>query len=127
VTYKVFLYRDNNGEKELKCLAIHRKTYYIGLANGQIFQDRSSSPWNFQIEATDDEINELRRLFNQNEAMEEKNFYRAHIPFMPYHFDQENDDYDHTLYDAYKMIYDLGNEDARTHIEGMGILNKRHL
>lgn len=102
-----------------------RKTYYIWISNGAIFQDRESSPWNFKIEASDDEIMQLRQYFNNNYAVEEANFYRAHIPFLEYHHDHENDEQDITLQTIYQMIYQLGDGEAKQHIESMGILQAK--
>lgn len=106
-------------------MAVHRKTYYIWIPNGEIFQDRESSPWNFRIEATDDEIMKLREYFNHNYYVDEENFYRAHVPYLEYHYDRENDEYDRTLQKIYQMIYQLGDEDAKQHIDSMGILQAK--
>jgi hypothetical protein len=100
----------------------NKNTYYIWLPNGQISRNRESSPWNFRIEATDQEITRLREYFDENYSNEIKNFYRAHVPYLQYHFDRENDAYDETLYKVYEMIYELGDEEARSHIDSMGIL-----
>ncbi|WP_075982673.1 hydrolase [Bacillus massilinigeriensis] len=101
-----------------------KKTYYIEVGSGQISQSSSDSPWNFKIEATDDEIIALRELFDQNYSTEWQNFFRAHVPYVQYHYDRENDSYDRNLIDIYQMIYKLGDEPAKQHIQGMGILDK---
>ncbi|WP_185861642.1 hydrolase [Peribacillus cavernae] len=102
-----------------------KNTYYIYLANGQISQDRESSEWNFKIEATDEEITQLREYFDQNYSTEIENFYRAHVPYVQYHYDRENDAYDETIQRIYGMIYELGDEEAKNHIESMGILHSK--
>lgn len=102
-----------------------RKAYYIWIPTGAIFQDRESSPWNFKIEASDDEIMQLRQHFNDLYAVGEANFYRAHIPFLEYHHDNENDEYDLTMQKVYDMIYRLGDDEAQQHIDKMGILQAR--
>lgn len=99
-----------------------KKTYYITLGTGEITQSRTDSSWNFKIEATDDEIIALREHFDQNYSTEWQNFFRAHTPYVQYHHDRENDAYDETTKKIYGMIYDLGDEEARKHIESMGIL-----
>jgi hypothetical protein len=99
-----------------------KKTYYIGIANGEISQSSTSSPWNFKIEATDDEITDLREYFDQNHTTEWANFMRAHVPFVEYHNDRSNHVYDDNLMQVYRMIYQLGDEEARQHIKSMGIL-----
>ncbi|MGG0888861.1 hydrolase [Cytobacillus horneckiae] len=99
-----------------------KKTYYITINDGEISQSSTSSPWDFKIEATDDEIVELRELFDQNYSTEWENFYRAHVPYLQYHFDRQNDKYDEGLTKIYGAIYKLGDEEARNHIASMGIL-----
>lgn len=99
-----------------------KNTYYIGLANGEISRSSTDSPWNFKIEATDEEITNLRNLFDSNYDTEWAGFWRAHIPIMEYHHDKTNDNYDEHLLKVYKMIYDLGDEEAKKHIDSMGIL-----
>lgn len=104
-----------------------RKTYYIAVSTGEITQSRTSSPWNFKIEATDDEIIQLREYFDQNHANDWENFFRAHVPYVQYHHDRENDAYDSITVQVYNMIYNLGDEEAKKHIESMGILNNKPL
>ncbi len=107
-----------------------KKTYYISVARGEISQSSTDSPWDFKIEANDEEITLLREYFDQLYTADHLSFYRAHVPYVQYHFDRENDAYDMTLKKVYGMIYELGDEEARNHIENMGILdnnNKDHL
>lgn len=99
-----------------------KKTYYITVGTGEISQSSTDSAWNFKIEATDDEITILREYFDQNYSTEWKNFFRAHVPFLEYHHDKENDAYDETVIKVYQMIYELGDQEAKDHIHSMGIL-----
>lgn len=103
-------------------MAAEKKTYFIDVGTGEISQSSTSSTWNYQIQANTDEIIELRELFDQNYSTEWQNFIRAHIPFVEYHHDRENDAYDDTIQQVYALIYKLGNEEARRHIESMEIL-----
>ncbi|MBU8879853.1 hydrolase [Bacillus sp. FJAT-29790] len=100
----------------------NKQTYYIGIANGEISQSSTDSPWEFRIKATNEEISALREYFNQNYSTGWQNFVRAHIPFIEYHNDKSNDVYDNTLKKVYGMIYQLGDAEAKSHIESMGIL-----
>lgn len=103
----------------------NKKTYYISISNGEIFQDREASPWNFKIEANDEEIMQLREYFDHNYTVGEKNFLRAHIPFVEYHNDEENDEQDHILQEVYGMIYELGDAEAKQFIKSIGVLEKK--
>jgi hypothetical protein len=99
-----------------------KKTYYISVGSGEISQSATSSPWNFKIEASDEEITQLREYFDQNYSNEWQNFFRAHVPYVQYHYDRENDAYDETMKNVYAMIYQLGDEEAKQHIRKMRIL-----
>lgn len=96
-----------------------KTAYYIQLANGEIMRTSTASPWNFRIYATDAEIIQLRELFDANYAVEWEGFFRAHVPYVQYHFDRPNDRYDDNLKKVYEMIYELGDEEAKTHIKDM--------
>ncbi|MEK3887675.1 hydrolase [Bacillus sp. FSL K6-3431] len=82
----------------------------------------TASPWQFKIEATDEEIRKLRAIFDANANNSSADFLRAHIPFREYHNDPTNDIHDNNLLHVYEMIYQLGDEEAKGHIESMGIL-----
>ncbi|ETI66985.1 hypothetical protein [Neobacillus vireti] len=99
-----------------------KKTYYIDVGTGGIFQSATGSTWSYKIQATDEEIIELRNLFNQNYSTEWKNFFRAHIPYLEYHHDRSNDAYDSTIQQVYGMLHKLGDDEAKSHIESMNIL-----
>ncbi|MDZ5472612.1 hydrolase [Bacillus sp. 31A1R] len=99
-----------------------KKTYYVAVSTGEISQSSTDSPWNFKIEATDEEITQLRELFEQNYSTDWQNFFRAHVPYVQYHYDRENDAYDNTTQAVYGMIYQLGDQEAKNHIDTMGIL-----
>jgi hypothetical protein len=100
-----------------------KKTYYVAVAHGEITKSATDSPWDFKIEATDDEIIALREYFTTNHNADWSSFWRAHVPYLEYHHDKVNDVYDDSMKKAYGMIYQLGDEEARKHIESMGILD----
>lgn len=102
-----------------------KKTYYIDISSGEISQSSSASSWNFKIEATDEEITQLREEFNYNYDMDIQNFIRAHIPFDEYHNDKENHAQDQSLIRIYEMLHRLGDNETKKHIESMGILPKQ--
>ena len=100
-----------------------KKTYYIEISSGEITQSASDSPWNYQIEATSDEIQTLRSFFDQNEQVDLPSFIRSHIPFLEYHHDEVNDVQDDQLEQIFHFIYQHGSDNTKQHIESMGILN----
>lgn len=101
-----------------------KKTYYIDIGSGEITQSSTASTWSFKIEANDEEITQLREEFDYNYSEGVQNFLRAHIPFVEYHNDKENHTQDRSLVRIYEMIHQLGDDETKMHIEGMGILPK---
>lgn len=100
-----------------------KKTYYISVEAGEISQVKSAADWEYKIEATDDEIIKLRELFDENYANDVEGFLRAHVPFVEYHNDSSNDKYDENMQKVFKMIYELGDEEAREFIKTQGIIS----
>jgi hypothetical protein len=102
---------------------MEKKTYYISVANGEISQIKDGSPHEFEIEATNEEIKQLREIFDDAYEADWTSFWRAHIPFLEYHNDKPNDVYDEDILQAYSIIYKLGKEETRNHIKSMGIID----
>ena len=100
-----------------------KKTYYISVAQGEISQVSTASSWDYKIEATDEEITQLREYFDQNYSSEVQGFLRAHVPIMEYHNDSTNDAYDETMKKIYTMLYELGDNEAKEHIKSQGIIS----
>jgi len=102
-----------------------KKTYYISVASGEISQSREASPWDFRISANDEEITELREYFDQIHSTSWQNFFRAHVPYIQYHYDKENDAIDALTKKVYEFIYKHGDEEARKHIASMGLMHNQ--
>jgi hypothetical protein len=109
----------------MKLMSEQKKTYYIDVGTGEISQSATSSTWSYKIQADDEEITQLRELFDENYSTEWQNFFRAHVPYVQYHYDRENDAYDQTIQRVYGMLHKLGDNEARNHIDSMNILPKQ--
>ena len=105
---------------------MEKKTYYISVGSRGISQIKTATPFELEIEATEDEIRTLRGMFDEVYSEDWVGFFRAHVPYMQYHFDRPNDSIDNGLQNVYKMLYELGNPETRRHIESMGILNNHN-
>jgi len=106
-------------------MADEKKKYYVSLQSREISQIKHGNNADFTIEATDREVTRLRSKLNEIHDAEMGTYWRAHIPIMPYHHDESNDRYDKSITEAFEMLYQLGDEDARTFIEESGILHDR--
>jgi len=106
---------------------MEKEKYYVSLASGEISRIRFGNNDDFTIQATADEVRLLRAKLDNMHASEIGSFWRAHVPIKPYHNDQANDDYDREITEAFQMLFDLGNEETRTHITQMEILTDQHM
>ncbi|MCA1011038.1 hydrolase [Halobacillus halophilus] len=101
---------------------MNKNKYYINVGTQEISLNHDANNDDFVVYATEEEIIKLREIFDEVYNSDMRSFFRAHIPAMPYHQDQDNDDYDVGMKSAFRMIHDLGDEMTREHIEQMKIL-----
>lgn len=96
---------------------MERKNYYIRVGSGEILEDPTQAEYEYIINATDEEVDRLRVLMNDRMDADNRSYVRSHIPIREYHNDEPNDDYDAYNMEIYRMIYYLGNKEARDHIK----------
>lgn len=100
-----------------------KKTYYVSVQAETIMENQGDSAYEFEIKATDREIGLLQEMFEMKEDTDNLSAIRAHIPYVQYHDDPENDSYDEWLQAIYRKLYELGTPETKQHIESMGILD----
>ncbi|KGX89510.1 hydrolase [Pontibacillus halophilus JSM 076056 = DSM 19796] len=96
-----------------------KHTFYINLGTREISQVHEGNNDVFTIEATMEEMFRLRQVLDEAYNADGRAFLRAHIPYKHYSEDPENDDYDNSLRMAYRMLYDLGDEDTKAFIHSI--------
>ncbi|GHH99425.1 hydrolase [Neobacillus kokaensis] len=104
-----------------------KHTYYINIQSHEIAPEPFMSEWDFKIEATDREIASLEQLFDDNYQTDWESYIRSHVPFLEYHHDPQNLEYDMRMVTIYAMLYQLGDTNTRNHIREMGILSEDFL
>lgn len=104
---------------------MEKKTYYVNLGSGEISQIKYSNNSVFTIQATEDEVQNLRSKLDEMDAGNISAYARAHVPILSYHKDSGNDQYDEGIEEAFQIIYDLGNQETKQHIDEMGVLGDR--
>lgn len=102
---------------------MERKQYYVSIASKEISEVRIGNNDDFTIQATADDMKELKQIFSEMGAAEMETFLRSHVPIVPYHRDKGNDHYDAALSEAYAKMYELGDEQARSFISASGLLD----
>lgn len=75
------------------------------------------------IEATPEEANQLRDLFESMYHFDMETYFRMHYPGIPEHYDNDNDLYERDVKDIYRMLYKLGTGETREHIASMNVLD----
>ena len=106
---------------------MEKKKYYVSMVSSEISQIEFGNNNDFTIHATDDEIKQLRTKMDNMHNADTRAYWRAHVPIMPYSNDKSNDDYDSELTEAFEMIYNLGDYEAKENIDSMGVLTDRHI
>lgn len=102
---------------------MEKKTYYVSVQAGTALENQGGAAFEFEIEATPQEIDALQQLFEELDDAANDTFVRGMIPGIPYHQDPENQFYDDALQNVYRLLHELGKPETRAHIEQMGVLN----
>jgi len=100
---------------------MEKKTYYVSVQAGTVLPNEGDAAFEFEIQATEEEVEQLIELFNSKRETEEDTFIRAPVPAIPYHQDEENDNYDAVLKQIYDKIYELGTEETKAAIAAMNL------
>lgn len=101
-----------------------KQKYYVGVGSGQITRQPETTEWEFEIEATEEQITRLRELF---ERANKQNLDIAYLVLHPLEGRKEEHDlknYDHTLQEIYRMIYELGSEETKKFIRENQIIQE---
>ncbi|MFJ9501849.1 hypothetical protein [Brevibacillus centrosporus] len=97
-----------------------KKRYYVSVQAGTVMESQGDSSYEFEINASEAQVEALKSLFAQRTEYEYGTFLRSHIVAMPYHYDEENDLYDACLQQIYYAIAECGTEETTNHIRSMG-------
>ena len=101
-----------------------KHSYCINIQSHEIFTEPNGAEWDFRIYATESQIAVLERLFDKTDETDWESYIRAHIPFLEYHHQPQNKEYDLRILLIYSLLHYLGDVKTRAHIHEMGILNE---
>ncbi|WP_159885063.1 hypothetical protein [Paenibacillus puerhi] len=102
---------------------MEKNRYYVSVQSKTIMLQQGDAAYEFEIDATPEEILQLQDLFEEEEDFENETFFRTPLPGIPYHHDRANDGYDFVLTEIYQKLHDLGTKETKAHIKSMHILN----
>lgn len=96
---------------------MEKRPYYVSVQQGRVLPDKTATPYEFEILATEEEAEALQKLFEPMPAQDFANFTDAHVPYIPYHQRKTNDVIDNQLSKIYEKIYELGTSETRQFME----------
>ncbi|MFC4306672.1 hypothetical protein [Cohnella boryungensis] len=98
---------------------MEKQKYYVSVQSKTIMTGQGDAPYELEMVATQEDVQELLDLFEHMEDFDNQSFFRNPIPGIPYHHDLENDGYDFYLKEVYKLLKKIGTEETIKHIESM--------
>ena len=90
---------------------------YVSVVNQQVYHQPDDSPWEYEVDVTKEYIPIFHRLFHQMDRLEVRNFLRAHLPYVPYHYDKDNHDIDVRTMKVYALIHEFTDDKTKRFIE----------
>lgn len=106
---------------------LEKKTYYVtldlGTHTGEIREHKEVNDYvyNYEIQATDEEINQLENLFDQLRTSDVRTYLIAHVPYLN-NEQPENVIVDQRIQEFYQTIYRLGTEHTKQAMEQAGLV-----
>ncbi|MBB6672312.1 hypothetical protein [Cohnella nanjingensis] len=100
-----------------------RKTYYVAVGAGQILEDPTVAPFEFAIRANDEELNKLQDRFEDLSSADETTAFR-YADWVSGSDKEMLGEYDRQMRGIYSLLYELGTEETKRHIESAGLLEE---
>ncbi len=106
---------------------MEKKTYYVSLdmgpQTGMIHDqpDDTDPVFDFEIQATEEEIKRLEQLFSYIAEKDTTIFFQAHIPYLDKE-KMEKNSYDEALAEVYHYIYELGTPETKRRMKESGMI-----
>jgi hypothetical protein len=101
-----------------------KQTYYVTV-DGTIHTEKKvdDAPYDFEIQATEEEINNLQDLFQRTYNNEWDTYVQSHLPFRTEERQKESLDVDQNIKEIYTAIYQMGSEETKRSIKSLGIID----
>ena len=94
-------------------------TMYVSVIHQLVTVNKEDSPYEFEVKIPKDYIEIFDHLFDQTNELEFINFLRAHLPYVPYHYDKDNHQIDRRLHKVYALIHEFTDDESKAFIEQM--------
>ncbi|MGE6517435.1 transposase [Lysinibacillus sphaericus] len=102
-----------------------RQRIYFSLANQTYYTNPYGGQWNFELDVDRQALDVFEKIFQQMQLLEISNAWRAQLPYVPYHLDQENDAIDLRLKKIYALVHEYGDADTKAFVEQLPYFNRR--
>lgn len=99
-----------------------RKTYYVSVGAGQVLEDKEAAAFEFEIRASEEELNRLQELFEELSSADEAAMFHFPRQLTTLSLDEMNEQYQQKLQEIYRLLHELGTEETKRHIESIRIL-----
>ncbi|MFJ8237130.1 transposase [Ureibacillus sp. NPDC094379] len=90
---------------------------YVSVANQSFSYAPCGLPCEFELKMDRQRARIFEKLFTQLNSLEFDNLVRAHLPYIPYHLDEVNDEIDGRLKKIYALIHEFGDEKTKEFVE----------
>jgi hypothetical protein len=98
-----------------------KKRYYIAVGPGEVMENQGDASYEFEIEATEEDIDRLQELFEEKDNADQSSYVHSHLPFVNT-YEGPNRDHDYYMREVYRLLHQLGTAQTKTHIEQMKVL-----
>ena len=92
-------------------------TIYVSVANQSISYLPLGLPCEFKLQLEERKARVFENLFLQLNSLEFDNIVRAHLPYIPYHLDESNDEIDIRMKKIYALIHEFGDQHTKEFVE----------
>ncbi len=101
---------------------MEKETYFVTV-DGTIntVQNFNDAPYDYEILASDAEIQELQVLFQRAYNEDFTTFFQANLPYRTEEREKENYDVDRYIQEIYAAIYRLGSEETKKRLKETGL------
>lgn len=94
-----------------------RYKMYVSVTDQRVYHHPDDSLWDYEVRIPRQYIPIFHALFRQTSELEFRNFLRAHLPYVPYHYDRDNHDIDVRTQMVYALIHEFTDNESKQFIE----------
>lgn len=102
---------------------MEKRRYYVSVQAKTVMENQGDSAYEFEIEATPDEVRQLYELFGATSEADLEQYYRVHGPGTIVDGRIQEDFVDRHLTEVYRLLERLGTPETKAHIRSMNVLD----